>query len=135
MKEQEVIHFQNKLGMITNKRIVLKSKSGEESILIGKISSIGYQHKRNLYGVAGSALGVLLILSFILSSGAKFNGIEALIVVGLVVVFILGGIANWVGRHYILISVDGKPIRPFKVVMADSKLGKELYLAIDRILS
>lgn len=134
MSQQEVIQFQNKLGMVTSKKVILKYKTGEESISLSNITSIGYRHQRNLYGFFGSLIGAVGVLAGMLMIIDTLNGPGTLLMVGLILVFALAAIANWVGRHYITLQINGRALKPFKIEMSKSGEGKELYLAIDKAL-
>lgn len=120
------------MGMVTNKRVVLKYRSGEEDIPIQKITSIAFQHKRGMVGFIISLLGAIGLVIFMIVNIEKFDGGTTMIFCAAALVLMLAAVANWIGRHYLVVSTGGKFVKPLKVEMAKTKDGKELYKAIDK---
>jgi hypothetical protein len=132
MNQDETSIFNNSFGTVTNKRIVLQYKNGNEDIPIGQISSISFQRKRNHILSVGSFI-IVIILLFILSINLEHtSAVEALLLFFLIIFSLFSGIANWVGHHEILISAGGKDRKPIKVEFAKTKDGLDFVDSVKR---
>jgi hypothetical protein len=135
MSEGEYIILQNSIGIITNKKLVLKYKNGNEEIPISKITSVSYNHKRGYFFAIGNFVftAILLITCFVTinQSGAVY----CLIMFIISIFSMLTGIANWVGNYDILISVNGNNRKPLSVSFSKTKEGLNLVNSIKKEIS
>jgi hypothetical protein len=134
MDTNENVIYTNHFGTVTDKRVILNYKWGTEDIPIGQISSVGIEHKRNYFFAIGSLVATILILIFMFGNLDNIRGAETLIIVSLVLIFILSGLANWVGHHHILISTGGQNRKPLKVEMAKTKDGRQFVDAVKKVI-
>lgn len=128
MDSSEKVVYTNVFGTVTNKRIVLKYKSGSEDILISQISSISLQHKRNYFSAITSLVLGLIIISYMLLMINSLGGLEIIFILLFCGVAFLSSLANWVGHHNIIISTSGQNRKPLKVEMAKTKEGLQFVI-------
>ena len=97
MELKESILYSNCFGSVTDKRVILNYKNGQEDIPINQITSVSYQHRRNIFFVASSFLivifGLLCILNHEHTLWIPLTGLVFL-VTGLLI-----GIAHWIGHR------------------------------------
>ena len=115
--------YSNTFGTITDKRVFLNYKTGTESIPLDQVNTVSFLHKRNYFFAVGSFGAILLTPMYFA------NTITVLIIV---LFFLLSGIANWIGHHYIIVLVRGKDKKPLKVEMAKTKEGKQFVEALKK---
>ena len=115
--------FSNAFGTITDKRVFLNYKWGTESIPLDQVNTVSFLHKRNYFFEIGS-LGAIVMTPMYFA-----NTITVIIIV---LFFLLSGIANWIGHHYIVVRVGGQNKKPLKVEMAKIKDGKQFVEALKK---
>ena len=135
MSEGEYMILQNSIGIITNKKLVLKYKNGNEEIPVSKVTSVSYIHKRGYFFAIGNFVftAILLITWFLTinQSGAVYG----LVMLIISIFSILTGIANWVGNYDIIISVNGNNRKPLSVSFSKTKEGLDLVNSIKKEIS
>lgn len=134
MDTQEKLNFTNQFGTITNSRIILNYSSGNEEILINQITSIVFEYKRNYFYIIGSFIMFGILLAFMLGDAGSLNWIALLIMLIFLFLFILIGIAHWIGHHNIVISVSGQNRKPLKVEFSKTKEGRQFVDAIKKVI-
>ncbi len=134
MESTEKTLYTNTFGTVTDKRVILNYRSGREDIPLGQISSISLQHKRSYIFAIGSFVATIVILIFIFGNANQIRGTETLILLFIVLIFILSGIANWIGHHDIIIGTAGQNRKPLKVEMAKTKEGRQFVEAIKKAI-
>jgi hypothetical protein len=131
MESTERMLFNNVFGSITDKRVILNHKNGQEDILIKQITSVSFKHERNI------TFAILGFIVFLLSLGSLITYRESLTFLGIIVfttftiMGLLSSISNWLGHHNIVISVSGNERKPLKVEMSKTKEGKDFIIAIN----
>ena len=73
---------------------------------VGQITSVSFQHERNIFFTIGSLLIIGCIIA-IIENFNKLNGMEMLLILLLIVVAFLSAVANWIGHYNILLSASG----------------------------
>jgi hypothetical protein len=108
MENHEIIIFSNRLGSVSDKRLILNKKNGSEYIFLNAIGSIGLYHVKNYALSIVFFLLALLDLAFLMIA-IKYN-LPALFV--LILIFILPlmiylGVIHIIGYYKIAINVRG----------------------------
>jgi len=130
METNEKILFSNSFGKITEKRIILNYKSGTEDLPVRQITSVSFQHERNIFFAIGSILISFGGIIAIIENFSNLNGMQVLLILLLIVVAFLSGVANWIGHHKIQLSAGGNDRKPLKVEMSKTREGLEFVKAI-----
>ena len=128
---KENILYSNCFGSVTDKRVILNYKNGQEDIPINQITSVSYRHQRNIFFIA---VGFLLVLIGIFEIFSPEIGGSALIGLILIAVGLLMGIAHWFGHHNITISSGGKDRKSLKAELSKTKEGREFVEAVRKSL-
>ncbi|HNL85251.1 MAG TPA: hypothetical protein PKO18_08440 [Chitinophagales bacterium] len=97
---------------------------------VGQITSVSFQHERNIFFTIGSLLIIIGCIIAIIENFNKLNGMEMLLILLLIVVAFLSAVANWIGHYNILLSASGNDRKPLKVEMSKTKEGLEFVKAI-----
>lgn len=121
---EHTIYHSNSFGKVTNKRVILSYKNGNEDIPVSQITSVSLQRRQNLVFAIGSFIAAAAVLIIAFGPGGGNWGTSQLVVIAaFVIAFILAGIANWLGHHAIVISTGGQNRRPIKVEMSKTSEG------------
>lgn len=130
MNSNENVQFSNSLGSVTDKRIIVNRKEGDEEIDISKISSIIYKKNRNYFFIF---LGIIVFLAGILVSlSGIFVGYGIVLVILFSILGFLTAVANWFGGHQIVLGFSGKDGRKILVGSSKRKEGEEFVQAIKK---
>ncbi|GJM29233.1 MAG: hypothetical protein DHS20C17_18680 [Cyclobacteriaceae bacterium] len=130
METEETLLHSNTFGTVSNKRIIVNTKSGAEEIPVRQVSSINFKRQRNyFFAIGGLGLGTVLLAAVIIYA-REFGGPELLITLVISLIAILSGIANWIGHHVITISTSGIDRKPIKVEMSKTQEGVEFVKAV-----
>lgn len=130
MEYTEIISFQNTFGLVSDKRVLINYKSGQEDIPLHQVTSISMQRKKNTAIAVISFIITLLILIYMFAGIGNLSGIEVLLIIFVSAFGALVSIANWIGHHSITISASGKDRRPIRVEMAKTQEGRAFADAI-----
>lgn len=129
MESNEKIIFTNSFGKVTEKRIIVNLKNGNQDIPLQKIASVGFERKRRVpiailyYVISGLFLYEIAIQG-------SLPGYLIVVITLLVIFFLLSGTAYFIGSYRINIHIEGSPIKPIKVEMAKTKAGHEFAEAV-----
>jgi hypothetical protein len=135
MNENEHVRLENTIGIVTNKKLVLKYKNGNEEIPISKVTSVSFIHKRGYFFAIGNfALTAFLLITcfFTINQSGAVYGLVILIIS---IFSMLTGIANWIGNYDILISINGNNRKPLSVSFSKTKEGLDLVNSIKKEIS
>jgi hypothetical protein len=135
MNENEHVRLENTIGIVTNKKLVLKYKNGNEEIPISKVTSVSFIHKRGYFFAIGNfALTAFLLIAcfFTINQSGAVYGLVILIIS---IFSMLTGIANWIGNYDILISINGNNRKPLSVSFSKTKEGLDLVNSIKKEIS
>lgn len=136
MNQKENKVFENRFGVVTDKRIMLQYKTGYESIPLQKVSSVTFRHRRNPLAILMNLSVPVAILAFLVYSGSQkplLLGPTELIVFGLPGVLFLGlAIKSMIGYFVIQVGSTSSEGKPVKVTMHQAKEGRELVEAINK---
>ena len=127
MTEQEV--FSNIFGTVTDKSIIITTRDGVESTPTRQVSSVSFERHQNKVLAVVCFIMALVIPLFGWKLG-KIGGRELVFFAILSIVFLLAGIANFIGHHLIILKVAGKELKPIKVEISKTKEGLAYYQAI-----
>lgn len=135
METKETILFKNKFGMVTDKRVTLAYKSGDEDIPLNQITSVSLKHQRNYFFATLSFASSVFIIAILFSDKvSKLGALQGALFVVILIFLGLSGIANWIGHHNIIISSGGKDRKPLKVELAKTKEGREFVNKVNKAL-
>lgn len=117
--------FSNYFGTITDKRVTIKHKNGSQDIPLNQVTSVSFFRKQNKpFAIINFIISlVVLIVPF-----TRQHHIDTgLVIAGIIlfIIFVLNGIANYLGNHQIIISTAGKELKPVKVEMSKTSEGRE----------
>jgi hypothetical protein len=135
MTNVEQLIFSNHFGSVTDKRIILNYRDGAEDLPIGQVSSVKYKHRRSYFFALGGFAVALAVLIFMLTYISKMKGEMVLVLVVLIIIGTLSGIANWIGHHEIIISVNGNDRKPLKAEMSKTREGRNFVDAVKKALA
>ena len=132
MNSNENVQFSNSLGSVTDKRIIVNRKEGDEEIDISKISSIIYKKNRNYFFIF---LGIIVFLAgiYFFYLNLRYLGVyEIVLVILFSILGFLTALANWFGGHQIVLGFSGKDGRTISVGSSKRKEGEEFVQAIKK---
>ncbi|MFZ4060366.1 MAG: hypothetical protein ACOYK5_03985 [Bacteroidia bacterium] len=132
MDSNENVHFSNFLGSVTDKRIIVNRKSGDEEILISKISSIILKTNRNYFFIFLGFIGCLVGL--FLSFSGVFVGYGIAFTLFISILGFFTAISNLFGGYQIILGITGKEGSKILVGFSKHKEGKEFVQAIKRMV-
>lgn len=122
--------FKNSFGSIDGHILAITLKNGVEQIPINKISSVGFRQKRNLLmGLLGTVGGLTLVV-YLISQSRVLGSTEILIGLLICLVIFLGGVANLIGHHEIIIASGGNNNITIKVEMSKTNAALDFVNAI-----
>jgi len=131
-ENREKIIFSNSFGSITDKRVTLNYNNGAEDIVIGQITSVSFQRKRNyLISIIGISISLLWFFQLI-SISNNLGGTEEILTLIIILLLILFSIIKWIGAYKIQISANGNNRKPLKVKNSQKKEGFEFVEAIKK---
>jgi hypothetical protein len=134
MIEEEVYLIRNGFGAVSNKRISLAMRSGFEDIAIENVTAIRFEHHKNKLVSILSFVLFFLGLKVLILPNSKVGVLESVLFLIGAILFLLLGIANYIGHHTVKINVSGNNRKPIKVEMSRSKEGKEFVMVIIKII-
>jgi len=126
--------FKNSIGSIEDNKVVLFSKSGNETIYSKNITSIAFVHKRNYFYFINSILGFLAAVYSLFFVVYLFGFWYTLGVILVLILAILSAIANYIGHYLIKISINGHPRKPVKVEFSKISEGKDFVQAVEKVV-
>jgi hypothetical protein len=135
MSEIEHLILQNSIGTVTNKKLILKYKNGNEEIPISNVTSVSYIHKRGYFFAIGNFVFTAFLLFTCLLTINQLGGVYVLVILLISIFSLLTGIANWVGNYNIVISVSGNNRKPLSVPFSKTKEGLDLVNSIKKVIS
>jgi len=135
MSEIEHTKLENSFGLVTNKRLVLRYKNGNEEIPISKVTSVSYNHKRGYFFAIGNFSLTIVFIFILISSINTYGGSMVLILLLLSLFCLLTGIANWVGNYEIVISINGNNRKPISVPFSKTKEGLNFVNSVKKEIS
>ena len=135
MHNEEKLIFNNQFGSVTDKRIIVNYKDGSEDIPISQISSVKYKHVRSYFFSLGGFAVAIAVLIFMFTFISKMKGEMVLVLVLLIIIGTLSGIANWIGHHEIVISVNGNNRKPIKAELSKTREGRNFVDAIRKAIA
>jgi hypothetical protein len=129
METRNTNKFNNSFGSVDKHSVTIHQKNGVEEIPINKISSVGFRQKRNsILGLTGT-VGGLVAMFYLISQSHQVGGTEMLIGLIICLIIILGGVANLIGHHEILLGTAGENKR-IKVEISKTKAGIDFVSAV-----
>lgn len=129
MEHNEQIIFNNSFGTISNKRVILNYKNGSEDIPIRQISSIAFERNRSIFLATIFIVSSILILIGLAQIRSVSDGIIVLAII-FFILFMLIGIAYYIGNHLIELNISDSGKKIIKVEMAKKQEGKAFFNAI-----
>ncbi len=124
--------FQNEFGTITEEHLTIQSGSVKVSIQINHIQSVDVVRKRAyLIAVLGFVFGIACLSITVYGIINGDFGI-AIFTVFLAIFGFAVGLASFLGRHYILLEVENKTIKPIQVKMHKMSEAEHFYKALRR---
>lgn len=134
MNSEEKLIFNNHFGTVTDKRIIMNYRDGSEDISLSQISSVKYKHTRSYFFAVGGFAVAVSVLIFMLMYLSQMKGEMVLVLVLLIIIGTLSGIANWIGHHEIIISVNGNDRKPLKAEMSKTREGRHFVDAVSKAI-
>ena len=133
MDESEKLIFNNDLGSVTDKRVIIFNKSETKSFLINHILSVSLERKNNIFlAIVNFLVSIISFISLYVFRLAEWYILLILLIFG--IVFLAICLAYYLGNYYLQISSGIEKIKPIKIEMSKTKEGKLLFNAIYSII-